>query len=267
MEFDRFGRRVGRRLLKRRSLAGFNYLLTPVNIVRYFEFPFALSCLPSPLERCLDVSSPRLFSLYVATQFPWARIQMINPDARDISQTTAMARALQLSNIRTRCCAVDVLRTAHETYDCIWSLSVVEHIAGPYDDRRAVEYMYEALKAGGRLILTVPVNRRFEVEYRSDDAYGTQAGSTTQGQYFFQRVYDRRAIWERLLSPLGKEPTIVRWFGETTPGHFADYTRRWMREGHACTVDDPREIADHYREYPTWEAMPGMGICGLMIEK
>jgi len=43
--------------------------------------------------------------------------------------------------------------------------------------------------------------------------------------------------------------------------------KRWMRDGLAGTVEDAREIVDHYREFRNWEEMPGMGVCGLMIEK
>ena len=57
-----------------------------------------------------------------------------------------------------------------KTYDCIWSLSVVEHIAGQYDDRYAIQAMYKALEPGGRMILTVPVDRLFWDEYRVQDA-------------------------------------------------------------------------------------------------
>ena len=60
---------------------------------------------------------------------------------------------------------------------------------------------------------------------------------------------------------------MVRWFGETEPGSFVNHQERWMRQGHNCTVDDPQEITDHYRDFPSWEEMPGKGVCGLMFEK
>lgn len=267
MEFDLFGRQMGRRLLKRGARAGLGYLLTPVSITRYFEFPFALSCLPERPGRCLDVSSPRLFSLYAAEMNPEASVFIVNPDLEDLSRSVEIASKLELNNISAQHCGVEVLSTQGETYDCVWSISVIEHISGEYDDRDAVKLMYDSLNDGGRLILTVPVGREFRDEYRERDYYGTQSGRSTQGKYFFQRVYDKAAIWERLLSPIGKEPSIVRWFGETSPGSFAEYEKRWVSEGRNRTVEDPREIADHYREFRTWEEMPGAGVCGLMIEK
>jgi hypothetical protein len=246
--------------------AGLNYLLNPVSIVRYFEFPFVLSCLPARYDTCLDVSSPRLFSLYVASRNPAVCVTILNPDGEDLATTQAVVLRLGLSNVVTRCGGVSPLAGDQRCYDCIWSISVIEHIAGGHDDGSAVRLLYERLNPGGRLILTVPVDRAFTIEYRDQDNYGTQPREA-DGRYFFARHYDRRAIWERLLMPLGREPSIVRWFGETAPGIFTNYTRRWMTQGLHCVVEDPREIVDHYREFGRWEDMPGAGVCGLMIEK
>jgi len=267
MEFDRFGRKLGLRLLMKGFRAGFSYLLNPVSITRYFEFSFALSCLPEHPTQCLDVSSPRLFSLYVADKNPRAHILMINPDCQDISQALAITARLKITTLHGECCSVEILSSRYETYDCIWSISVIEHISGKHDDLHAVKLMYDALSNGGRLILTIPVDRRLWNEYRDRAYYGMQAEQSPTGKYFFQRFYDKTAIWERIVAPIGQEPSVIRWFGEALPGRYMAYVQRWMHEGYACTVEDPREIADYYREFSTWEEMPGTGVCGLMIEK
>lgn len=263
--FGWFGRDVGWRLLRRRCRAGFSYLLTPVNIVRYFEFPFAASCLPERLERCADVGSPRLFTLYAAERYRPGEILVLNPDLADIELTASIATRLGLKEVETGHAGAHALEEQEPAYDCIWSLSVVEHIYGDYDDAAAVRYMYDALREGGRLILTVPVDREFRNEYRDRRYYVGDHG--TRGSYFFQRLYDERSIRDRLVAPLKQTPSIVRWFGEKQPGRYVSYEQCWLRNGHACTVDDPREIADHYQEYRSWEEMPGRGVCGLMIEK
>lgn len=281
--FGRFGRRVGWRLLLRGSRKGLGYLLTPVNIVRYFEFPFAWSHLPRPPGRArwrarrevrrlpapgkwLDVGSPRLFSLYVASRRPSVSVTMMNPSASDISATERIVAALGFGNIVTERAGADAVAGREARYDCIWAISVVEHISGEYDDTDAVRGMYDSLREGGRLILTVPVARSFAEEFRDRDRYGL-GQPREDGLYFFQRTYDMEAVRNRLIAPTGERPAVVRWFGEKSPGRYAAYVRRWTREGHACTVEDPREIADHYREFPSWEEMPGMGVCGIVIEK
>ncbi len=129
-----------------------------------------------------------------------------------------------------------------------------------------VRWMFDALKPGGHLILTVPVDRRYWIEYREIDHYGTQA-PMQDGNYFFQRFYDERALCGRLIESIGHAPVLTRWFGEKTPGRFHAYIAQWMREGIAATVDSPREIADHYQHFDSWQAMPGVGVAGLLFEK
>jgi SAM-dependent methyltransferase len=266
LEFASFGRRMGWRLIGRMPRLGARYLLTPVDIVRYFEFGFAADCLPASPGGCLDVSSPRLFSFYVAATRPSAHITVLNPDADDLAETRSAAKELDLITLETRPGGTDALKTCSGAYDTAWSLSVVEHIAGAYDDREAVRWMFDALKPGGLLILTVPVDRRFWIEYRDIDHYGTQA-PLENGKYFFQRFYDAQALHSRLIESIGHDPVTTRWFGEKTPGRFHAYVARWLQEGIAATVDGPREIADHYQLFDSWEAMPGVGVAGLLFQK
>src|SRR6266705_6077767 len=87
IEFYRFGRRIGWRLLAAGSKAGLDYLIAPVKNIRYFELPFALQNLPADSGHWLDVSSPSLFSLYVAKCHPRCRIRVMNPDPNDLKST------------------------------------------------------------------------------------------------------------------------------------------------------------------------------------
>lgn len=265
MEFGRFGRAVGWRLITGTDLSGIRFVLVPVHNVRYFEFAFVKEVIPIDSRVCLDVSSPSLFSMFIASRYPDTTITMINPDSRDISKTTKIIEKLNISNLYTSAKAIHELQPPSEGYDCIWSISVLEHISGAYDDRQSMRLLYAALKSGGRLIITVPVDRRFWIEYRDQDYYGTQ--QKDKDSYFFQRFYDLDAIWERLLAPINCEPLQLRWFGETEKGRFHKYIQCWLNDGLDCIVDDPREIVDHYQEYETWQDMPGVGICGLVIEK
>jgi SAM-dependent methyltransferase len=266
LEFADFGRRLGWRMIGRSPRLGARYLLTPVDILRHFEFEFAGGCLPSAPGACLDVSSPRLFSLYVAAKRPSTHITVLNPSREDLEETRAAVRQLALANIDTQLNEAAALRSHQGEYDAVWSLSVVEHIAGAYEDRQVVRWMFDALKPGGLLILTVPVDRRYWIEYREVDHYGTQT-PTEDGKYFFQRFYDERALCGRLIESIGHAPVLTRWFGEKTPGRFHAYIARWMREGIAATVESPREIADHYQLFDSWQAMPGVGVAGLLFEK
>jgi SAM-dependent methyltransferase len=272
LRFDRFGRVSGLRLLSTYPSLAKRLLVHPVDMIRYAEFAFAHAHVPRESGRCLDVSSPRLFALYTADQRPESDLLMINPDPSDLVETKAMASALALPNIDFHCKGVQVLGSEDSFangFDCIWSLSVVEHIYGDCDDTEAMRLMYGALAPGGRLIITVPVDQRHWDEYRSRDYYGTQVESRTDedSAYFFQRYYTEYSIQERLLGPLGQKPSVVQWFGETHAGRFAAYERRWMREGLNLVVEDPRKLARHYRQFDSWSSMPGKGVCALVIDK
>jgi SAM-dependent methyltransferase len=266
MKFNHFGRQIGWRLLLKGVRSGARLLLVPVSSTRYFEFPFVEACLPVSPKACLDASSPKLFGLWLAKNNPTISIQMLNPDPIDNNETKAIARNLNISNIRTEIAAIDCLSSHTERYDCIWSISVVEHVYGDYEDDVAMQLMYQALKPGGRLIVTIPVDQKYWIEYRDTPPDGPVARMTEKG-YFTQRFYDQKAIQERLISPIGKQPSIIRWWGEKTNGRFLNYCQRWIRDGYSCTVDDPREFSEHYQEFATWNEMPGVGVCGLMFEK
>jgi len=192
---------------------------------------------------------------------------MYNPDAKDLAETKIALKSLQLRNIQLVHGTIDMLARQSETFACIWSISVIEHISGRYEDSDAIAWMYQALKPGGRLILTVPVDRVFRDEYRAVYPYNLRQTPDVSGRFFFQHLYDITAIRKRLLEPQGIMPTVTRWFGETVPGRLSSFLARWQREGIACSIDSPSEIVRYYREYDTYEKMPGMGICGIMIEK
>jgi SAM-dependent methyltransferase len=267
IEFARFGRRLGSELLRRGSPLGLDLLITPVNIVRYWEFPFVYACLPDSIGRCLDVSSPRLFSLFVARCGDPREIVMINPDRRDARTTGSMIRRARVERVSVSTRSIEELAGAEGMFDCVWSISVIEHIAGERGDGLALKRMFDALAPGGRLIATVPVDRRFRIEMRDRDAYELQPQADLGESVFFQRYYDETAIRDRLFNEVGVEPSIISWFGETTTGRFQTYEDRWRRVGRSATVDDPLEIAVHYAEFATWADMPGIGVCGFLIQK
>jgi hypothetical protein len=125
--------------------------------------------------------------------------------------------------------------------------------------------LHARLAPGGTLVATVPVARRHRVETRHDDVYGL--GAPQQGgERFFQRVYDLGTL-SRLVEAAPWKSVAFRWFGEREPGWFAEYERRWMRDGLAEIVEDPRHIAERFREYRSWEEMPGDGVCGVVMKR
>ncbi len=266
MEFDRFGRALGRKLLFKDHGWSLELMATPVNIVRYFEFDFVRGCLPDQPGRCLDVASPRMFGLWAASTFPNSSIRMANPDPPDVDATKMLARAIELKNLSVEVAAVDALRGTGP-YDCIWSISVIEHIAGAYDDSDAMRWLWNEVRPGGRLIVTLPVQREHFDEYRPIDHYNGVQAVREDKMVFFARFYDKASLWARIPGAIGREPDKLTWWGEKAAGRFKGYEKRWIERGLDCTVNDAREIADHYRYYDAWEEMPGSGIVGMMWQK
>jgi SAM-dependent methyltransferase len=265
LEFASFGRRIGFRLLSSQPKAALDLILSPVNIVRYWEFPFASQNLPWQPGTCLDVASPRLFSYFVASRLQPKSIRVINPDERDARLTADLADSLGLASITVEAVPVSVIADVRAAYDSIWSISVLEHIPGD-GDGEAIDVLWDALRPGGRLIVTVPVDRAAWDEFREFDVYGL--GVPTDGRgFFFQRWYDAATLKQRLLGRIDGADVRLHWFGEREPGRFAAYEDRWRTRGIDVIVDDPREVADHYRTYPDWESMPGQGVAGIVIRK
>jgi SAM-dependent methyltransferase len=242
--------------------------------VRYFEFDFVRSQLPAtPSPRCLDVSSPYLFPLWLLAKRPGTAVRMINPDPVDIASTQAIARTAGIVGLDARCEDLREAAAQGRQYDLVTSISVIEHIAGPYDDRAAIAMMWDAVAPGGRLLLTFPVDRAARDEFRSATVYSSRSApaatnaESAPAPVFFQRFYTAATIAERLLAPLGSPPHHTAWFGEVAPGRYATHAERWRAEGLAATVSDPALIADSFRRFAAWDEMPGMGVCGLRIDK
>lgn len=265
IEFGRFGRSLGWRLLRSGAPWGLNWVANPVSVVRYFEFDFVRRHLGDARGELLDIASPRLFSLWMASRGA-GRIAMMNPDAADLRRSEEAARRLRLSNIEFEAAEVDALTGREGRYDAIWSISVLEHIEGRYDERHALALAWSALRPGGRLAITLPVGPAFTIETRAQDPYGTQQ-PRADGMYFFQRIYDKKALDSRISGTLNASPQHEEYFGERVAGTFAAYEARWMARGIEETVADPQFIAEHFTRYPSHAAMPGMGVAGLCYVK
>ncbi len=271
-DFYLLGRKIGWRLWRKGEPLGYRLLLNPVNCTRYFEFDFASQAMPKEWTKGLDVSSPFLFSASLWAQNAHSHLSIINPDPNEASTLCTIMKVLPSQiPVCMRSVGVEFLDDHKEKYDVIWSLSVIEHIEGEHgDDRNAVKRMYAALNPGGRLILTVPTDKKYWREYRDCDHYGTQPCETDGSgskRYFFQRFYDANAIQERIVDSIGVNPHLVQWYGEKDNGHFHKYIARWMKEGKMATLKDPHEFAINYNLFESWDKMPGTGVCGLVFDK
>lgn len=267
IDVDGFGRLLGWQSRGLHASDAIALALHPLESVRYVEFAFVLRHLPARLGRCLDVSSPRLLSLFLAAKQD-CHITLINPDPQDLRTTEALIRKADTRNIALHDWNVSHLHARQHlaAFDTVWSVSVVEHIAGPMDDSDAMRAMWDTVAPGGTLLVTVPVDREFRLEHSTFPQYPTQPREP-DGMFFFQRFYDARALQERLVAPLGLAPTVIRWFGERSAGGWNRYRSRCDAWGLIPHVTDPVWMMRQFREYPSWSVMPGLGIAGLVFAK
>ena len=242
----------------------YRLLFWPMSSTRYFEFAFmwdALSKLSIP--RYLDVSSPRLFPIILTLKKHELVADLVNPDAADLTSTAHLVKAL---NLQSRCnihaCLIGAAPFEPGSFDVVTSMSVVEHIP---QDMQAVQKMWELLKPGGRLLLTLPCAAEALEQYINQNAYGLLEPDE-QGFVFFQRLYDQDLLEERVFSVAGQPRRRVI-YGERTAG------------AHRRTLD--RQLGDPF--YPFWREpymmgqdfcyfkeigeLPGEGVIALEFEK
>ena len=269
-EFGRFGWRLSLAHLLRGNRQQFiNWFVNPVSITRYFEFPFVWTGVPwGRVDSVLDVSSPCLFSLYLLARFPHLRITLINLDDRDLAQTKECLQVLGLIN-RCRVENQDAIALPYpdESFDAVYSISVLEHIPGD-GDAQAIRELWRVLKVDGTLTLTIPFARETFDRYREGDVYQLQrAPQDAQGRYFFERIYDADTLQTRLIESIGTQPERMEFLARLGRAFFFAYEQRWIKYGLYETVKDPWYVHRYYRNFSRGEVLHGLGVVGLTFRK
>jgi len=169
-----------------------------------------------PLARrptVLDVGSPKMFGLYLAAKMA------VDLTLTDISELNIDEYQMMWKALRSRASGqvqfslqdARDLRFASDQFDVVYSMSVLEHIEGERGDSAAVGELLRVLKPGGLLVLSVPFGSSY-IEQQRIGFSGAARPTGDQQRYFFQRIYDARALQGRLLDPLAK----LRRIGITT---------------------------------------------------
>jgi len=205
-ELYRFGLEIGwcnlragglRRLGVQKTLGK---LLQPIlSPQRFGEYDAVLRHLPRS-GRMLDVGSPKLFDLWLASRYPVEIVatDVWPPPVAEYLPAWSMRAQRRAPPGKVRFVATDGTATCFRdgAFPSIFAISVIEHIEGD-GDRRFLDEAARLLTAAGRLLVTVPWGPRYEEQYTAGPVYGASAGS---GPAFFQRVYDRPAAERRLMS-------------------------------------------------------------------
>jgi SAM-dependent methyltransferase len=243
----------------------FHLLFMPMESTRYFEFEFAWSALEAlSFERMLDVSSPRLLPLCVIEARAALRADLINPDPRDLADTARLVAFIGADQRAARhACVVTDAPFPDGHFDLITSLSVLEHIP---DDGAAVAKMWQLLKPGGVLILTLPCMAKAQDQFISQDQWGVLRNQVDDGYVFWQRLYDRQSLEERIFRITGA-PQQIAVYGEKIAGAHQKNSRRKRADAYYPYWKEPYMMATDYRLFDRLEELPGEGVVGLRLVK
>ncbi len=236
----------------------------PMDSTRYFEFAFVWESLSklSP-SRYLDVSSPHLFPIILTLNRPEIFAELVNPDATDLKSTANLVKALGLDpRCNLRSCLIDAAPFEPESFNVITSISVVEHIP---EDSQAVQRMWEFLKPGGRLLLTLPCAAEASERYINRNEYGLLTPDE-EGNFFFYRLYDQRLLEERIFSITG-DPRQHAIYGEKSPGALRRELDRKMGDPSYPHWREPYMMGRDFCYFKRLGELPGEGVIGLEFEK
>jgi SAM-dependent methyltransferase len=265
-EFAVFGFKLGSKLFFKGKISP-RLLLNPVSIVRYFEFDYT-NTNSQLIDRIkvLDISSPYLFGFFQSIKNN-LDYHYINPDQRDLANVISLSEGTKFkADYSTQ--KMDALNLFYSNayFDRVLSISVIEHI-GDNGDSEAMKEIWRVLKPGGLLILTFPVKKIYEIEYRDKDEYNLNPENKS-AEYFFQRIYDKQKIEERLLSSITNyEITSKKVFGVIEKGFYSEYKKRWIKFSYWETVKDPYYISTKFSYFNNIDDLEDIGVIGITIRK
>lgn len=255
-------------LTGRASLSeSFAFAVQPFDSVRYFEFEILLGWLRRVDlgDRYLDLSSPRLFFLFLLNANPTLHAWLINPDKKDLAITKDWISKFALEG-RSRLfnCVLADAELPPQGFDTVSSVSVIEHIPQP-EDVSVLKQLWQSLRPGGRLLLSVPCAAEAFEEYLNFNEYGVLK-SGEDGYVFGQRFYDEELLESRVLRILGP-PARARIFGEKKPGAFVANRAQKVRGGLYPFWRESLMMAREYGCFDRIRDLPGLGVITMEFIK
>lgn len=195
---------------------GFNRLIISIEYFRCHEYPLVFNNLRlKPGLKLIDIGSANsIFPLFVCSKGieVWAtdidnRVLKLRDDAEKLGIINFHAEIQDARN----------LLYPDSYFDRVTAISTLEHI--PNDgDSVAVKEMSRVLKPGGIMVITVP--------------YGSFEKERQRVVCYFQRVYDKIGIHERLIKPSGLNIVKIEYFGETK----VFFTKYWQMIPHSLRI-------------------------------
>ncbi len=243
----------------------FHLVVKPLDSVRYFEFDFMLGRAQKSdaLEACLDVSSPRLLAAFWYRAFPNANITLINPDVLDMQETKKFVQDMRIADrCRLDNKLLEMAQFEANSFDLISCMSVLEHIP---DDTQAVKRMWNLLRPGGKLLITIPCHRKQYEEYTNLDDYKLFE-SDKNGYVFWQRFYDELRLNRHIFCITGL-PSYQAIYAENKAGFYDQNVIEKRSKFPYAFWYEPLMMGKNFSFFAKIDDLPGMGIIGLEFVK
>lgn len=256
----------GLRLLLREQdfVRAYGLLVYPLDSVRYFEYDFMWDAIKKvKIRSYLDVSSPRMLPLMTADRNKHLVADLINPDKKDLPETISLAKSF---GVEGRCrfhgSLIEEAPLQAESFDLITSMSVIEHIP---DDKGAIVKMWNLLKPGGVLLISVPCSANASEEYTNLNDYELMK-TDENGFVFWQRYYDETLIQQRIFSITG-QPRRVRIYAEKEAGSYDQNVRHKRSDPLYPYWREPFMMGMQYEFRERLADLPGMGVIAMEFVK
>jgi SAM-dependent methyltransferase len=192
---------VALRTLRREPILGLKRLTLPVSYWRSVEFGYVWRQMTAPRgARVLDLGSPKDLAAMLARRRGYEMVATdILPEAIDSSRRYARAQGLDgrgAGRVHSEMQDGRALSYADASFDAAFTVSVLEHIPDE-GDAIALRELIRVVRPGGRVIVTVPYDRRYRETFVDGPVY--ERAQVASEPVFFERHYDAAALAARLL--------------------------------------------------------------------
>ena len=213
-------RRLARHGYEREALIR---VVVPLDPSRYLELPWVLHELGAvPGERVVDLASPKLLAVQLARH--GVHVTTVDRLESEIEAWRRLAGGEE--NLSLQVGDGRALPYPDASFDHGYSVSVIEHIEEPGDERALAE-LARVVCPGGRVAITVPYASGYREDWLDRPLYGEALGNE-DGRYFFQRHYDDERI-ERLTGAVPELALVRSSIARLQPNWHVHYSRHFPK--------------------------------------
>jgi SAM-dependent methyltransferase len=223
-----------------------------ISPISFLEFDFAWKAVNArePIQAYLDCSSPWLFPAMLLARRLCLSAAVLNSDARELEVIERLAKVPRNGRIKPEFRGFNEVYLPGESFDLVTSLSSVARTA---DDVGTVKLLWNALKPGGMLLLSLPcAPRRTEHPIGISDALANEA-----------RTYDESMLEDRVFAAIGQPRRAVVYGESQAPIGRATYPGTNGNISLSRYIDMGRR----WRIYPAVRNLPGEGIIAMKFVK